>query len=121
MAGISSTNPNKQPGSQASQRSKDSFKDLLKEEGNGNGATTAPDLSDVRGFAALMLDIDQGSYHDGEFVREMFLNATAEYEGLVVRYFADQRQALIDGMNEKLSQTQNHYGHSRTYSSYSPS
>ncbi|CAO0796558.1 unnamed protein product [Mucor circinelloides] len=45
--------------------------------------------------------------HDEESVREMFLNANkAEYEGLVRYFAAGQRQALIDGMNEKLSQAQ---------------
>ncbi|KAG0774879.1 hypothetical protein G6F16_013146 [Rhizopus arrhizus] len=52
-----------------------------------------------------MSDVDQCSQHDGESVREMFLNVKAEYEGLV-RYFSGQRQALIDGMNDKLSQAQ---------------
>ncbi|KAI8635928.1 hypothetical protein BD408DRAFT_407557 [Parasitella parasitica] len=102
MANNEGANLNKTDGSQGS---KGSFKSIPK-EGEVSGDTQAPpDLSDVRGFKIPLSAMEQGSQHDGESVREMFLNAKAEYEGLV-RYFTGQRQALIDNMNDKLSQAQ---------------
>ncbi|KAG0895938.1 hypothetical protein G6F26_013572 [Rhizopus arrhizus] len=102
MANNTSANLNKNVGSQGS---KGSFKSIPKEGEVRGDAQAPPDLSDVRGFAVPMSDVDQCSQHDGESVREMFLNVKAEYEGLA-RYFSGQRQALIEGMNDKLSQAQ---------------
>ncbi|CEP13483.1 hypothetical protein [Parasitella parasitica] len=74
-----------------------SFQDPPLEGEVGANAQFPPNLSDVRGFTVPMSDIEQGSHNDGESVRDMFLKAKAEYEGLV-SYFSGQRKALIDGM-----------------------
>ncbi|CEP12472.1 hypothetical protein, partial, partial [Parasitella parasitica] len=75
------------------------------EEGGREGGQDPIDLSDLRGHAVPMSSVDNMSQHDGESVREMFLGAKSQYDGLV-HYFSSQRQEWIDNMNARLSQAQ---------------